>query len=160
MTGFGGFIGMFGALGMITWLNLDRKKSEWRRRIMILSAFGFLKGTSLGDLVRYAMYIDPSIIITALLGTIAIFGSFSLAALISKRRSYLFLSGFLTSALSLLSILGLANIFFWSIQVYIFQLYMGLLLFSGFVIVDTQIIIEVLNICINYSYSFLYLICI
>eukprot|EP00607_Mallomonas_marina_P003266 CAMPEP_0182427762 /NCGR_PEP_ID=MMETSP1167-20130531/19331_1 /TAXON_ID=2988 /ORGANISM="Mallomonas Sp, Strain CCMP3275" /LENGTH=111 /DNA_ID=CAMNT_0024610223 /DNA_START=510 /DNA_END=845 /DNA_ORIENTATION=+ len=65
-----------------------------------------------------------------------------MAALVAKRRSYLFLGGILSSATTLLLVLGLANMFMGSIKVYMFQLYVGLMAFSGFVIFDTQMIIE------------------
>eukprot|EP01041_Mallomonas_annulata_P004319 gene4320-8589_t len=141
-TGFGGFFGIFGALGMLFWLHVDQQKTAWLRRLSMLCAFGFLKGTSIGELVHVAIHVDPSIVVTALLGTVAVFSSFSMAALVAKRRSYFFLSGFLGSAGMLLGLLGLANMFMWSVQIYLVQLYMGLLLFSGFVIFDTQMIIE------------------
>mmetsp|Transcript_26169 Transcript_26169/g.26409 ORF Transcript_26169/g.26409 Transcript_26169/m.26409 type:complete len:244 (+) Transcript_26169:152-883(+) len=141
-TGFGGMLGVFGAIGMLYWLQVDRQKTAWMRRMCILCGFGFLKGTSLGHIIRMVAWYDPSIIVTALLGTIAVFSCFSMAALVAKRRSYLFLGGILSSATTLLLVLGLANMFMGSIKVYMFQLYVGLMAFSGFVIFDTQMIIE------------------
>ena len=142
-TGFGGLWGLFGGLAMLYWLHADQKKSETARRLLILNAFGFLKGTSLGPLIQMLIYVDPSIIITALLGTTVVFACFSLAALVAKRRSYLYLAGFLSSAAAVMGILGFMNIFLQTESIFLFQLYGGLMMFCGFVIFDSQLIIEV-----------------
>jgi len=67
---------------------------------------------------------------------------FSASALFAERRSLLFLIGLLSSGLSLMLLLSLVNIFFWSSTLYSIQLYLGLLVFCGFVMFDTQLIIE------------------
>ena len=48
---------------------------------------------SMGPLLRYAAFLDPSIITTAFMGACVIFGSFTLAALFSRERAYLYLGG-------------------------------------------------------------------
>lgn len=50
-------------------------------------------GLSLAPLLRYAAYVDPSLIPTAFLGASVIFGGFSLAALFSRERTWLYLGG-------------------------------------------------------------------
>ena len=50
-------------------------------------------GFSLGPLLGAVIEIDPSIIPTAFLGTCVIFVCFSLAALYSERRAWLYLGG-------------------------------------------------------------------
>jgi len=142
-TGFGGLWGLFGGMAMLFWLHSDQNKSDTGRRVLILNAFGFLKGTSIGPLIQMLIYVDPSIIITALLGTTTVFICFSLAALVAKRRSYLYLGGFLSSAAALMGVMGLMNIFAQSESIFLFQLYGGLMMFCGFVIFDSQLIIEV-----------------
>lgn len=109
----------------------------------ILGAFGFFKGLAIGPLVNIMLHVDPSVVITALLGTVTVFTCFSLSALTAKRASYLYLGGVLGSALTLLFYIGIANMFFRSIYMYNLQLYGGLLMFSGFVVFDTQVVIEV-----------------
>lgn len=76
--------------------------------------------------------------------TAAIFVSFSLAALLSSRRSFLFLGGVLFSSLNFMALLSL---FAWlfpalrNLQLAV-SLYGGLLIFSGYVIFDTQMMVE------------------
>jgi FtsH-binding integral membrane protein len=73
---------------------------------------------------------------------VAIFACFSLSALYAQRRSMLYIGGFLSSALTLLTFFGLMNLFFRSEFMFNIQLYGGLLLFMGYVCFDTQLIIE------------------
>lgn len=105
-------------------------------------AFTGLTGASLSPLIRLAVFIDPSIVVKALVGTTAVFACFSLAALFAQRRSYLYIGGFLGSALSIMFWLGLANFLFKSNFIFDLQLYGGLLVFVGYVIFDTQLLIE------------------
>ena len=88
------------------------------------------------------MRIDPALIVTAFLGTVAVFACFAGAAVVAKRRSYLYLGGMLGSAVSLLMVLSLANLFLRSASIHLVQLYGGLLVFSGYVVFDTQMILE------------------
>ena len=55
---------------------------------------------------------------------------------------YLYLGGTLMSGLSTLLILGLANIFFRSQLLFQAHLYIGLAIFCGFIMFDTQVIIR------------------
>lgn len=138
----GGFLSSMGTLGMLWWLQKDQDKQNYSKRMGMLAAFGFMQGASIGPLVNMIMYIDPSIVMTALVGTATVFVCFSLAAMTAKRASYMYLQGVLFSALSLLFYLGLANMFFKSMFLYNIQLYGGLMLFSGFVVFDTQLVLE------------------
>ena len=96
----------------------------------------------LGPLLETVIDIDPSIITTALFGTIVIFGSFSLCAMFAERGKYLYLGGTLMTLLSSMLILTLANIFFRSYLLFQVHLYLGLLVMCGFVLYDTQLIVE------------------
>jgi FtsH-binding integral membrane protein len=137
---------MFGALGLLFWLySMPHRPSDaahQQQRLLLLGAFGFLKGATLGPLVGTVLYIQPELVAVAFGGTAAVFACFSLAALSAKRRSYLFLYGFLSSALSVLFWLSFANLFLRSPAVHLVQLYGGLLMFSGYVVYDTQLIVE------------------
>src|SRR5690606_32922828 len=82
------------------------------------------------------------IVVTAFMGTVMIFGCFSLAALFAKRRSYMYLGGILGSVLTIALWLSIANLFFRSAAIMNLQLYGGLFMFVGFVVFDTQLIIE------------------
>jgi FtsH-binding integral membrane protein len=142
-TGMGhGFLAPMGTVGMLIWMQMDSDKTNDFKRTAMLCGFGFLKGASIGPLISVLLFIDPAIIMTALMGTITIFVCFSLSALVAKRSSYLYLGGFLSSALTLLCFLSIANMFFGSVHLYNLQLYGGLMVFSGFVIFDTQLILE------------------
>ncbi|GJD06054.1 Probable Bax inhibitor 1 [Galdieria sulphuraria] len=77
----------------------------------------------MGPLIEVALETDPSIFLTAVSGTAVVFLCFSGAAIVAERKSYLFLGGFLSSSLSVL-------------------LYVGLFVFTGYVLYDTQLIIE------------------
>ena len=138
----GGWLGLIGTFGMLFWIQMDTKKEEIARRLMMLCGFGFFQGISISPLISAAFAIDPAIIMSAVIGTVTVFACFSLAAISSKRRSYLYLGGLLASAITVMCVLSLLNIFFRSINVYLFQLYGGLLVFSGYVIFDTQLILE------------------
>lgn len=89
------------------------------------------------------MWVNSGLIFNAVAGTCAIFVSFSASAVLSQRRSYMFLSGILASAMTCLCVLRLGSFFFGrSAGLYDLELYGGLMIFSGYVLFDTQMIIE------------------
>jgi len=113
------------------------------KRLALLTGAAFCEGASLGTLVEAVLHFDPSIVAIAFLGSVAVFACFSGAALLSKRREYLFLGGILSSAVSTLLLLQFGSLFFGrSAFMYNLELYGGLLLFVGYVLFDTQVIIE------------------
>eukprot|EP01006_Ploeotia_vitrea_P009665 TRINITY_DN23590_c0_g1_i1.p2 TRINITY_DN23590_c0_g1~~TRINITY_DN23590_c0_g1_i1.p2 ORF type:complete len:246 (-),score=31.72 TRINITY_DN23590_c0_g1_i1:1574-2311(-) len=135
-----------GALGFMIGLawtpHIPGDEAQQNKRLLLLAATAFFKGAALGPLIQAALYINPSIVPMAALGAVTIFGCFTAAALTAKRRQYLYIGGFLGSATMLMCFLGLANMFFHSTAVFNVQLYGGLLLFCGYVVFDTQMIIE------------------
>lgn len=137
----GGTLSTLGTFAVLMYLGYNRTMAT-QQRLHLALLFGFLKGLSIGGLVEMVAFIDPAIIVTAFMGTVAIFGCFSLAAMFSKRRSYLYLGGILGSALTVAFWLSIANIFFRSVAIMNLQLYGGLFMFVGFVVFDTQLIIE------------------
>lgn len=68
-------------------------------------------GMSLGPLLEYVSFVDPSIIVTALLGSTLVFVCFSIAAMLAERGSWLFLGGTLMTLLTSMSLMTLVNIF-------------------------------------------------
>jgi FtsH-binding integral membrane protein len=119
-------------------LSLQFSKSQlWK-----LLAFGFFNGMGLGGLVKLASYVNPALVPIALGSTTMIFSSFAAAATLSSRRSLLYLYGGLGSALSILSLTGFANLFIQSRSLFNFNLYGGLAMFMGYVMADSQLIIE------------------
>jgi len=101
-----------------------------------------MQGLSIGPLVQLALFVDPSIVTHAAIGTVFIFACFSLFAVYTPRRRMLFLGGVLSSALGVLFLISLANIFVLSNTLLSMQVYLGLVVFIGFVCFDTQMVIE------------------
>lgn len=115
-------------------------------RQALLYGFGLCKGISLGPLITLALHVDASIVPTALAATLLIFACFTTSALLSHNdRRYLYWGGMLSSALSVLALLSLAQLLFgvgagWNWMMNL-QLYGGLLLFALYVLYDTQLIV-------------------
>uniref|UniRef100_A0A3Q2Z3N5 Transmembrane BAX inhibitor motif-containing protein 6 n=1 Tax=Hippocampus comes TaxID=109280 RepID=A0A3Q2Z3N5_HIPCM len=124
------------AEGLRSILRIARRDSA--RRLSALSPLG----VGLGPTLDFVIAVNPSIIVTAFLGTSVIFICFTLSALYAKRRSYLFLGGTLMSGVSILFLMSLVNMWFGSVMLFKAHMYLGLLLMCGFVLFDTQLIIE------------------
>ena len=104
---------------------------------MLFFLFSFFLGFDIGPFLIKVN--NPALIIQAFLGTTITFFCFSLSAIFAPRGQYLHLGGILISILF--------NILFFSIFLnsnFIFQvnLYVGLALMCGFIVYDTQKIIE------------------
>lgn len=142
----GGMLTTIATFGIMMLLGGDADKSFNNRRLGYLLAFGFFKGCSIGSLVETALYVDPGIIVTAMLMTTTVFACFSAAALFSKRRSYLFLGGVLGSIVGFMCLMSLMRFFLPSIfagsAIYTAELYVGLAVFCAYVLFDTQMIVE------------------
>ena len=67
--------------------------------------------------------INPEIIPTALLGTAVVFVCFSLAALYTHKRTYLFFGGIIGTGMTVMLCLSLANIFIGSRLLYSVRAY-------------------------------------
>jgi FtsH-binding integral membrane protein len=101
-----------------------------------------LEGAALSPLIHTALLYYPHALVTALLSSLAAFVSFSIAALIVKRREMLFIAGIISSIASYLALASLANMLINSSHLMDVQLYAGLAMFLGYILVDTQIMIE------------------
>ena len=129
--------------GLLIWLLMTPHSNEnLQKRFLILMGFGFMQGMGLGRLVNFALDLDSSIVLNAFLGTAAIFVCFTVCSLMAERRSLLFLGGLLSSSLSFLILINFVNIFVRNAAVADASLYLGLFIFSLFIIFDTQLIIE------------------
>eukprot|EP01027_Heterolobosea_sp_BB2_P024081 GEZU01036245.1.p2 GENE.GEZU01036245.1~~GEZU01036245.1.p2 ORF type:complete len:244 (-),score=74.72 GEZU01036245.1:395-1126(-) len=113
-----------------------------RARLLGLLGFSFFEGASLGPLVEYTLFLDPRIVLIAFASTAVIFACFTGAALFAQRRSYLYLGGVCSSALSLMCFMGFVSFFINLPAMFFVQLYAGLLVFCAYVIYDTQLIVE------------------
>ncbi|XP_034176690.1 bax Inhibitor-1 [Osmia lignaria lignaria] len=119
----------------------DNGKNQ-KLRLSYLLGFAFLSGLGLGPLLHLVISINPSIVITALIGTTVVFVSFSISSLLAERGRWLYLGGTLISLLNIMVLFSILNLFLrWSLF-YQAHLYIGLFLMCGFVIYDTQLIIE------------------
>lgn len=132
-----------GTLGLLVALmsTPDNGKNQ-KLRLSYLLGFAFLSGLGLGPLLEMVISIDPSIVVTALIGTTVVFVSFSISALLAERGRWLYLGGTLISFLNIMILLSFANLFLRSTLIYQMHLYVGLFVICGFVIYDTQLIIE------------------
>ena len=113
---------------------------DYKRRVA-LYLFGFLEGLTLGPLVERLIDAYPGVLTMALGTTLVTFVSFSLFAILSSNRMLLYLGGMLASALSTLFWISLANSFFGIRALYTAELYLGLALFLGYIVYDTQMML-------------------
>ncbi|CAI5514542.1 unnamed protein product [Closterium sp. Naga37s-1] len=144
LWGLGGALSSIASIAGVLWLNATPAvPANESFRFRLLLAIAFSHGCSIGPLVDAVIQINPGLLVTAFVATAAIFLCFSGAALLAKRREYLYLGGFLASAVSTMLALRLASIFFGgSNAVFQIELYGGLLVFSGYIIYDTQVLLE------------------
>lgn len=140
----GGLITTLAAFGSLLWLSFSNPDVDSQaKRLTLLGTFAFCQGTALGPLVRVVLEVNPGLLLTAALCTSALFGCFSLSALLTRRRSYLFLGGWLSGAVLGLLMLRLGGALTgMSAAAWQLELHLGLLVFSGYVIFDTQLIVE------------------
>ena len=131
-------LGLGLALGLF--MTPDNGKNRSTRLAMLLG-FAFFSGLGLGPLLDMAVHLNPSIVPSALMLTTVIFACFSGAALFAPDGKYLYLGGSLLSGLSTLIFLGFLNIFFMSQLLFQVHIYLGLAIFCGFIMFDTQVII-------------------
>lgn len=85
---------------------------------------------------------DFTILCKMIIGTTVVFVSFSISALLAERGRWLYLGGTLMSMLNIMILFSFANLFLRSTFIYQAHLYLGLFVICGFVIYDTQLIIE------------------
>ncbi|KAF8027348.1 hypothetical protein BT93_E0294 [Corymbia citriodora subsp. variegata] len=138
----GGLLTTLACLGSILWL-LSLPPHEEQKRFGLLMASSLFEGACVGPLIETAIKVDPSILISAFVGSALAFACFSGAAMLARRREYLYLGGLLSSGLSMLMWLHFASVLFGgSAAIFKFEIYFGLLVFMGYVVVDTQEIIE------------------
>ncbi|GKD23041.1 bax inhibitor 1-like protein [Tanacetum coccineum] len=137
----GGVLTTLATLGVICLL-LGMPPHETKIRASLLMVAALLQGASIGPLIKLAINLNPSILVSTFVGTAVVFACFSVAAMIARRREYLYLGGILSSGLSLLIWVQFASSIFGGSWGFKISLYFGLLVFAGYMIYDTQDIIE------------------
>ncbi|XP_078437884.1 bax inhibitor 1-like isoform X3 [Wolffia australiana] len=136
----GGAITAISSLAPVTWILLTPASDL---RFNLLLATSLLQGATIGALIGLVLDINPRTIVTALIGSGFAFGCFSATAMVAKRRQLLFLGGLLSSGLTILLWLHLtSSIFGGSTAHFNAEIYFGLLLFLGYIVFDTQLMIE------------------
>jgi FtsH-binding integral membrane protein len=115
---------------------------EQNGRLAIALAFGFFKGATIAPLIEHTLYFNPHLLTLAFSATCIIFACFTAASLLSNRREYLYLGGFLASAISIMMWLSLFNLLIRSEAIPWIHLYGGLVIFSLYVLYDSQLIVE------------------
>ena len=107
-------------------------------KLYALLAIGFMTGMFMKPLIKYAIDLDPTIIINAILITTSIFGALSFVALKAEKRSLLFLGGIASSILLWFSIASLLGwIFGFSVLSYMQYNVLMIGVFGMFTIYDT-----------------------
>lgn len=89
-----------------------------------------------------AMDVEPLLPVFALAGSMLVFAGLSVSALFARRRSYLALGGLLWTSLCGMLLLMVVNVFTPRLVGFGVMLYGGLVMLCGFVLYDTQVIVE------------------
>jgi len=133
-----------GSLMGLAFLNANDPHTLYQR-YGCLAAFSFCSGAALGPITNLALILNPGVILSAFLSTCAVFTCFTVSALITQRRTYMFLGGYLASAVMAFMVLRLSAWLTGSLNstaVFNLELYGGLLMFSAYILYDTQLIVE------------------
>lgn len=144
VTGFAQGLGIIGFMVCVPWmLSRPATPENLRARRRLFAGAALSQGLLVAPLVRVALALHPGVLFTAFGATACVFACFSAAALLSPRRSYLYLGGLLSSVLTTFMWMRLAIWVFGSgALLYQAELYGGLAVFSAYVVYDTQVIVE------------------
>ncbi|KAG7542485.1 Bax inhibitor 1-related [Arabidopsis thaliana x Arabidopsis arenosa] len=103
----GGNVTTLGFTGTMIWLRFTPSHEQQSKRLFLLYLSALLKGASVGPMIMLVIDFDSSVLVTAFVGTAVVFVCFSAAAMLATR----------------------------SITVVKFELYFGLLIFVGYIVV-------------------------
>lgn len=139
----GGLLSTLATLGFgLALYSTPHHEKNKDKRLMYLMGFAACSGLSTGPLLDFAMFIEPSIIPTALMATSVVFVCFTISTIFSDQRQMLYMGGTLISLLSTLMLMSLINLFIRSSLITSIYLYVGLAVMCGFVCYDTALICE------------------
>lgn len=130
---------MIGGMVPLFWL-MFKPPATVQGRLGLFFAFTTLEGMALGPIVK--MTLAKGVLGSALVMTGAVFCGFSAAAYLSPRASLLKFQGPLIGMLMGMLAISLLNMIYPSAFAHSIVLYGGLAIFSAFVAVDTQAMIE------------------
>ncbi|KAJ3274496.1 Bax inhibitor 1 [Terramyces sp. JEL0728] len=108
---------------------------------MYLYTYSLMQGMSLAPLISFVAVVDASLIFIALGATFILFTCFSISAWNSSRRDMMYTAGMLSSWVSIYFWMNIVNFFVGSQMLYTGELYLSLIIFSLFVVFDTQLMI-------------------
>uniref|UniRef100_A0A1W7R9G4 Bax-mediated apoptosis inhibitor TEGT/BI-1 n=1 Tax=Hadrurus spadix TaxID=141984 RepID=A0A1W7R9G4_9SCOR len=140
----GNFFTSLIALGLMLALAvIPHEGGKWNGlRLCVMGGFSFVSGLSLGPILDVVIRVNPSIIPTAFLATCVIFVCFTLCALYSDKYKWIYIGGTLFSGLILTLLLGFISILTGSRMLFQIYTYLGLFIICGFVLYDTQMVVE------------------
>jgi FtsH-binding integral membrane protein len=139
-------LAVFASIITTIWLfTLDLNARTQMKCFGLMSATALFTGIYLSPLINLAIVVDPQIVMTAFLLTTIIFVCFTLSALLTQRRTYLYLGGLLGTGTSIMLLLSLMNLFGRSQLIFNANLYLGLFIACGYILYDTQLIVERAN---------------
>lgn len=141
LIGANSIFSLIAMLGSIFYLHsVPHNRQNLNKRLGVLGGLSLLTGATMSPLLDLVIRINPAIVVTAFAGTSGIFACFTVSALLAKRRTYLYLGGILSSV----SMLLLVSLFIGvhSLAAFKFHLYVATAMTLGFILYDTQLIIE------------------
>jgi len=132
-------VATIGAIGIL-WFVLPRTANS-ATGIPVIFAFTGLLGLGLGPMLSYYLSVNPSIVMTALGGTGAIFLGLSAYAL-TTRKDFSFLAGFLMVGMFVVIGAALLNIFFAIPALFLAVNVAVIMIMSGFILFQTSSLIN------------------
>lgn len=128
-----GFVALFGTMAL--------RNSVWG--LVLVFAFTGIEGLSLGPVLQHYLHLKhgTQILATSAGLTGAMFLGLSGVVLVS-RKDFSFLGGFLFAGLLALILVGLVGLFFPMPAMQLALAFMGVLIFSGYILYDTSRIIQ------------------
>lgn len=136
-------LSIIATIGLVLTMFAKKGNQDHGTKFLCFLGVTSVTGAGLRPLMDVAAEIDPAIIINALVYTGIIFGTFTFASLKTKRRSMLFIGGFCGSVMLGLTMTLLTSwIFGLNLVSYLAYNVITLVVFSLYVIYDTQLIVE------------------
>ena len=136
-------VSIVATIGLILYMMSKRGNHSHDIKLACLVGIAAIDGACIKPLVSRANEIDETLVMSALLHTAVIFISFSLASLMTRRRSMLFLGSILSSVLmGMFAASFFSMIFGVSFISYMAYNIIMVIVFSLYVIYDTQMIVE------------------
>lgn len=127
---------------LIIALHFHRDSCNFWLRFSVIVCLGFCTGQLLGPFMMFVGLVDPRLVISSLIGSTVLFLSLTLTARYFRSLQYRFTDGALVIVSNILTIISIINLFLKSDKVQDILLHLGLAVTAGFVLFDTQEIME------------------